>query len=353
MAIENKSKLMLFPKVGKFIIIFFAFALIVAGLRAYQLYSYIFMENVKSEKAFIIREGTNFDQIINLLEENDIVLNYKAFKWVSKKKNYANLIKPGRYLLKKGMNTNQMVNMLRAGEQAPLNVTFNNIRFKEELAGKISHYIQADSLSLLMLFDDYAKIESYGFTPETYKAMFIPNTYRFYWTTTANQFADRMKQEYDRFWNSVRKEKAEKLGLTPVQVATLASIVQEETAKTDEMERIAGVYMNRLKRGMLLQADPTVKYAAGDFTLRRILNVHLEIDSPYNTYKYAGLPPAPINFPEVTAIDAVLNFEKHDFLYMVAREDFSGYHNFSRTLAEHNRNAAKYHQALNNMKIWK
>lgn len=353
MAIENKSKLMLFPKVGKFIIIFFAFALIVAGLRAYQLYSYIFMENVKSEKAFIIREGTNFDQIINLLEENDIVLNYKAFKWVSKKKNYANLIKPGRYLLKKGMNTNQMVNMLRAGEQAPLNVTFNNIRFKEELAGKISHYIQADSLSLLMLFDDYAKIESYGFTPETYKAMFIPNTYRFYWTTTANQFADRMKQEYDRFWNSVRKEKAEKLGLTPVQVATLASIVQEETAKTDEMERIAGVYMNRLKRGMLLQADPTVKYAAGDFTLRRVLNVHLEIDSPYNTYKYAGLPPAPINFPEVTAIDAVLNFEKHDFLYMVAREDFSGYHNFSRTLAEHNRNAAKYHQALNNIKIWK
>lgn len=353
MAIENKSKLMLFPKVGKFIIIFFAFALIVAGLRAYQLYSYIFMENVKSEKAFIIREGTNFDQIINLLEENDIVLNYKAFKWVSKKKNYANLIKPGRYLFKKGMNTNQMVNMLRAGEQAPLNVTFNNIRFKEELAGKISHYIQADSLSLLMLFDDYAKIESYGFTPETYKAMFIPNTYRFYWTTTANQFADRMKQEYDRFWNSVRKEKAEKLDLTPVQVATLASIVQEETAKTDEMERIAGVYMNRLKRGMLLQADPTVKYAAGDFTLRRVLNVHLEIDSPYNTYKYAGLPPAPINFPEVTAIDAVLNFEKHDFLYMVAREDFSGYHNFSRTLAEHNRNAAKYHQALNNMKIWK
>ncbi len=353
MAIENKSKLMLFPKVGKFIIIFFAFALIVAGLRAYQLYSYIFMENVKSEKAFIIREGTNFDQIINLLEKNDIVLNYKAFKWVSKKKNYANLIKPGRYLFKKGMNTNQMVNMLRAGEQAPLNVTFNNIRFKEELAEKISHYIQADSLSLLMLFDDYAKIESYGFTPETYKAMFIPNTYRFYWTTTANQFADRMKQEYDRFWNSVRKEKAEKLGLTPVQVATLASIVQEETAKTDEMERIAGVYINRLRRGMLLQADPTVKYAAGDFTLRRVLNVHLEIDSPYNTYKYAGLPPAPINFPEVTAIDAVLNFEKHDFLYMVAREDFSGYHNFSRTLAEHNRNAAKYHQALNNIKIWK
>ncbi len=353
MAIENKSRAMLFPKVGRYIIIFFTIALIVAGLRAYQLYSYIFMENVKHEKAFIIHKGTNFDQLINLLEENDIVLNYKAFKWVSKRKNYANLIKPGRYLFKKGMNTNQMVNMLRAGEQEPLNVTFNNVRFKEELAGKISRYIQADSLSVLMLFADNAKIESYGFTPETYKTMFIPNTYRFFWTTTAGQFADRMKQEYDRFWNSSRKEKAEAINLTLLQVSTLASIVQEETAKADEMERIAGVYMNRLKRGMLLQADPTVKYAVGDFSLRRILNMHLETDSPYNTYKYAGLPPAPINFPETGAIDAVLNFEKHDYLYMVAREDFSGYHNFSRTLAEHNRNAAKYHQALNSRKIWK
>lgn len=344
---------MLFPKVGKFIILFFAFALIVAGLRAYQLYTYIFMENVKTEKPFIIEEGSDYDRVINTLQKNDIILNYKAFHWVSKKKNYAALIKPGRYLLKKGMNTNQMVNMLRVGEQEPLNLTFNNVRFKEDLAGKVSRYIQADSLSILMLFSNQAKIEAYGFTPETFKTMFIPNTYRFLWTTNAAQFADRMKQEYDRFWNSSRKEKAETLNLSPLQVMTLASIVQEETAKADEMERIAGVYMNRLKRGMLLQADPTVKYAAGDFSLRRILNVHLEIDSPYNTYKHAGLPPAPINFPEISAIDAVLNFEKHDFIYMVAREDFSGYHNFSRTLSEHNRNAARYHQALNSRKIWK
>lgn len=343
---------MLFPRVGKFIVVFFAIALIVAGLRGYQLYMYIFNENVKTEKAFIIPEGATFSQVTDTLEKNDILLNYKAFRWVSKKKSYPALIKPGRYLFKKGMNTNQIVNMLRAGEQEPLDVTFNNARFKEDLAGKVSRYLQADSLSILRLFNDKKKIEEYGFTPETFKAMFIPNTYEFYWTTSAEEFADRMKREYDRFWNETRRQKAEAIGLTPVEVTTLASIVQEETVKADELKRVAGLYINRLKRGMLLQADPTVKFAVGDFSLRRILNGHLEIDSPYNTYKYAGLPPGPINFPEALAIDAVLNYEKHDYLYMVARADFSGYHHFSKTLAEHNRHAAKYRAALNERKIW-
>ena len=343
---------MLFPRVGKFIVVFFAIALIVAGLRGYQLYMYIFNENVKTEKAFIIPEGATFSQVTDTLEKNDILLNYKAFRWVSKKKSYPALIKPGRYLFKKGMNTNQIVNMLRAGEQEPLDVTFNNARFKEDLAGKVSRYLQADSLSILRLFNDKKKIEEYGFTPETFKAMFIPNTYEFYWTTSAEEFADRMKREYDRFWNETRRQKAEAIGLTPVEVTTLASIVQEETVKADELKRVAGLYINRLKRGMLLQADPTVKFAVGDFSLRRILNGHLEIDSPYNTYKYAGLPPGPINFPEALAIDAVLNYEKHDYLYMVARADFSGCHHFSKTLAEHNRHAAKYRAALNERKIW-
>jgi UPF0755 protein len=352
MIIDKKSRLMLFPRVGKFIVVFFAIALIVAGLRGYQLYMYIFNENVKTEKAFIIPEGATFSQVTDTLEKNDILLNYKAFRWVSKKKSYPALIKPGRYLFKKGMNTNQIVNMLRAGEQEPLDVTFNNARFKEDLAGKVSRYLQADSLSILRLFNDKKKIEEYGFTPETFKAMFIPNTYEFYWTTSAEEFADRMKREYDRFWNETRRQKAEAIGLTPVEVTTLASIVQEETVKADELKRVAGLYINRLKRGMLLQADPTVKFAVGDFSLRRILNGHLEIDSPYNTYKYAGLPPGPINFPEASAIDAVLNYEKHDYLYMVARADFSGYHHFSKTLAEHNRHAARYRAALNERKIW-
>jgi len=251
------------------------------------------------------------------------------------------------------MNTNQIVNKLRAGEQEPLDVTFNYARFKEDLAGKVSRYIQADSLSILQLFDDKKKIEEFGFTPETFKSMFIPNTYEFYWTTSADEFAARMKREYDRFWNETRRQKAKAIGLTPVEVTTLASIVQEETVKSDELNRVAGLYINRLKRGMLLQADPTVKFAVGDFSLRRVLNVHLEIDSPYNTYRNAGLPPGPINFPEVSAIEAVLDYEEHNFLYMVAREDFSGYHNFSRTLAEHNRHAARYRAALNERRIWK
>lgn len=353
MTIDKKSKLMLFPRVGKFIIVFFAIAFIIAGLRGYQLYMYIFNENVKTEKAFIIPEGATFSQVLDTLETNDILLNYKAFRWVSKKKSYPDLIKSGRYFFRKGMNTNQIVNRLRAGEQEPLDVTFNNARFNEDLAGKVSRYIQADSISILQLFSDKKKIEEYGFTPETFRAMFIPNTYEFYWTTSADEFADRMKREYDRFWNETRRQKAEATGLTPVEVITLASIVQEETVKADELKRVAGLYVNRLKRGMLLQADPTVKFAVGDFSLRRILNVHLETDSPYNTYRNAGLPPGPIIFPEVSAIDAVLDYEKHNFLYMVAREDFSGYHNFSRTLAEHNRHAAKYRAALNDRKIWK
>ncbi|SHF83528.1 UPF0755 protein [Mariniphaga anaerophila] len=353
MTIEKKSRLMLFPRVGKIIIIFFAIAFIVTGLIGYQRYMYIFKENVKTEKAFIIPEDATFNQVLDSLKTNDILLDYKAFMWVSKKKKYPEMIKPGRYQFNKGMNTNQVVNKLRSGEQTPLNVTFNNARFKQDLAGKVSRYIEADSLSILQLFDDEKKIEEFGFTHETFKAMFIPNTYEFYWTTSADQFAHRMKREYDKFWNESRLKKAEDIGLSPVEVITLASIVQEETVKNDELPRVAGLYINRLKRGMLLQADPTVKFAVGDFSLRRILNAHLEIDSPYNTYKNPGLPPAPINFPEVSAIDAVLNFEKNDFLYMVAREDFSGYHNFSKTLSQHNRYAARYRQALNQKKIWK
>lgn len=353
MAIDQKSRLMLFPKVGKFIIIFFAIAFIIAGIRAYQLYRYVFEENVKKEYVLIIPENATYEQITDSLKVNDVLINFKAFKWVSKKKNYPNAVKPGRYLFQKGMNTNQIVNMLRGGLQKPVEVTFNNIHFRTELAGRVSKYIEADSLSIINLFSDTNKIEEYGFTPETFKAMFIPNTYEFYWTTTADEFADRMHTEYERFWNKDRREKAAEIDLTPVEVTTLASIVQSETAKKDELPRIAGLYINRLKRGQLLQADPTVKFAVGDFKLKRILKKHLETESPYNTYKYAGLPPGPIDFPEISSIDAVLNYEKNNYIYMCARPDFSGYHNFSATLAEHNRNAMAYREALDENKIYK
>jgi UPF0755 protein len=351
MSIDEKNKRMLFPKIGKFIIIFVAVAFIVAGIRAYQLYQYIFRENVKTDFVLFIPNNASYNQVTDSLTLNDALISLKAFHWVSTKKEYPKSVKTGRYLLKKGMNTNQIINMLKGGMQTPLNVTFNNVRTKEELAGKVSKYLIADSLSILNLFSDENQIQKFGFTMETYRTMFIPNTYQFYWTTSAEEFAKRMKTEFNRFWNNERRKKAEQINLTPAEVTVLASIVQSETAKKEELARISGLYINRLNRGQLLQADPTVKYAVGDFTLKRILNVHLEIDSPYNTYKYAGLPPGPINFPETSAIDAVLNHERHNYIYMCAKEDFSGYHNFAVTLTEHNRNAAKYRAALNRNNI--
>ncbi|HSO85639.1 MAG TPA: endolytic transglycosylase MltG [Draconibacterium sp.] len=351
MSIDKKSKLMLFPGIGKFIIIFVAIAFIVAGIRAYQLYQYIFRENVKTDFVLYIPNNVTFNQVIDSLTINDALISLKAFHWVSKKKEYPKSVKTGRYHLKKGMNTNQIVNMLKGGLQTPLNVTFNNVRTKEELSGKVSKYLITDSLSILNLFSNESLIQKYGFTTETFRTMFIPDTYEFYWTTSAEEFADRMKSEYDNFWDSERRKKAEEINLSLPEVTTLASIVQAETAKNEEQKRIAGLYMNRLRLGQPLQADPTVKYAVGDFSLKRILNVHLEIDSPYNTYKFAGLPPGPINFPETTAIDAVLNYEKHNYLYMCAREDFSGYHNFAATFDQHSRNAAKYRAALDRNNI--
>lgn len=351
MVIDKKSKLMLFPRFGKFIIIFVAIAFIIVGIRGYQLYQYVFRENIKTDFVLYIPNNASYEQVTDSLIRNDALLSLKAFRWVSKKKEYPKSVKLGRYLLKKGMNTNQIVNMLKGGMQTPLNVTFNNVRSKEDVAGKVSKYLQTDSLSILKLFSDENRIQKFGFTSETYSAMFIPNTYECYWTISAEGFADRMKMEYDRFWNKERKTKAEEIKLTPVEVTILASIVQSETAKNEELKRIAGLYINRLNRGIFLQADPTVKYAVGDYSLKRILNVHLEIDSPYNTYKHLGLPPGPINFPETSAIDAVLNYEQHKYIYMCAKEDFSGYHNFAVTLSEHNRNAARYRAALNRNKI--
>ena len=343
---------MTFPRVGRFIIIFFAVAFIIVGARAYQLYHYIFDANVQSDYTLLIREKMSFEDLYSKLESEKILSNYKAFKWVAKKKEFTKSVKPGRYELKAGMNTNELINKLRSGNQDPVDVTFNNVRFKEELAGKVCKYIEADSVALLNLFSNTEEIANRGFTVENYRAMFIPNTYEMYWTTTAESFAERMYQEYIGFWNEDRKAKAEKMGLTPIEVSVLASIVESETAKSEELKTVAGLYVNRLHKGIPLQADPTIKYAVGDFSIRRVLNKHLEIDSPYNTYKFAGLPPGPICFSSITSIDAVLNYEKSDYLYMCAREDFSGYHNFAATLAEHNRNAAKYRAALDQNKIF-
>lgn len=353
MELKNKNNIMLFPKLNKAIIVFFAIAFVVAGLRGYQLFQYIFSENVKSDGGITIPRKATFKQVFDTLKAKDILINEKAFKWVAKRKDYPKFIKPGKYVFYEGMNTNQMVNMLKAGNQQAVSVTFNNLRFMEDLAGKVASYIEPDSTTLLSYLTDENVIKEMGFDKHSFHAMFVPNTYEFYWTTTPKQFTDRMKAEYDRFWTADRKKKAEDLGLTPIEISTIASIVQEETIKKEEKPRVAGLYINRIKKGMLLQADPAIKFAIGDFSIKRILNKHLEIDSPYNTYKNAGLPPGPINFPEISSIEAVLNAEKHSYLYMCASDQFDGTHNFAKTLREHNSNARKYHRALNKNKIWR
>jgi UPF0755 protein len=352
MDLVQKNELMLFPRLNKWFFILFVFAVAGGGFRGYQLYYYIFEPNINVPGSIIIPLHATYEQVKDSLKKHEIIMNYKAFDWVAKRKKYAQSIKPGKYLLDKGLNTNEILNMLRSGNQEPVLVTFNNLRFINELAGAIAKYIQPDSVTLLAKFTDPAVFEKYGFNENTFHCMFIPNTYEFYWTTTPDQFLERMSMEYKHFWNDDRRGKAVALGLTPEEVMTVASIVQEESNKKVERPIIAGLYLNRIKRGMPLQADPTVKFALGNFRIKRVLNSHLAVDSPYNTYKYPGLPPGPINFPEISCIDAVLNATKTPYLYMCARQDFSGYHNFAKTLSAHNENARKYREALNAQEIF-
>ncbi|MFI3265005.1 MAG: endolytic transglycosylase MltG [Rikenellaceae bacterium] len=274
-----------------------------------------------------------------------------AFKIYAKYLKLNSSIKAGRYRFEPGMSVVRIVRMLKLGEQQAVNVTFNNIRTLPDLAGRISSQLNVDSLELINYLDREDVAEKYGFNSQTLLSMFIPNTYQFYWNTTPERFVDRIYSEYNKFWNEDRKAKAEALNLSRLEIMTLASIIYEETKQTSEMARVAGVYANRLRIGMPLQADPTVKYAVGDFTLKRVLNKHLEYDSPYNTYKYRGLPPSPISMPSIAAIDAALSPEKHSYIYFCARPTFDGYHNFAKTLSEHNANARAYINELNRLKI--
>jgi len=353
MVIESRNRPILFPTTGKKFIFLILGLAIVAGLLAYRYFNFVFEANVIQTGRLYLPENADFGQVEDSLRAGNFLKKYNAFRWVSKKKEYRDRIKPGCYLLKEGMNTNQLVNMLRGGMQEPVKVTFNNVRFPEQFAAKIGSQLAIDSTYFAQIYFTPEIYEKYGFTKENFSAMFIPNTYEFYWTTSPARFFERMNAEYKRFWNGERIEKANAIGLTPVEVSVLASIVQEETIKEEEKPRVAGVYINRLKRGYPLQADPTVKFAVGDFSITRVLNGHLEMDSPYNTYKYKGLPPGPINFPSIQSIDAVLNYEKHKFLYFCAKNDFSGYHVFARSLREHNKNADRYRKALNQRKIYK
>ncbi len=299
-----------------------------------------------------IDERKDFEDIVHQLKEKANLPSEKIFSILAKRMNYLSNIKTGCYAVKNGMTMMQLIRILRAGMQTPVNVTFNNIRTKADLASRLSQQLMADSISLISALNDPGKVEELGFDTSTVVCMFIPNTYEVYWDISIDKLLSRMKREYDAFWNDERKAKAQKIGLTPIEVSILASIVEEEATYPDEYPVIAGLYLNRLHRGMKLEADPTVKFAVGDFSLRRILFKHLEVDSPYNTYKYAGLPPGPIRIPSIEAIDAVLSPQQHGYLFMCAKEDLSGRHNFAATHTEHVRNAVRYQRALNERKIY-
>lgn len=325
-------------------------ALALAGVGYY----YILSPNttVKDDGIVFILPGDSFETVMISLQSKGYIKNEHTFRRVAALKDYPGAVKPGRYRIKDGWNNNQLVNTLRSGNQAPVNFTFNNIRTMKDFAGSVGRQLNIDSVEFLRLVNDPDFVKQQGFTAETFIGMFIPNTYQIFWNTTADGFISRMNKEYSKFWNEKRMAKARKAGLSPMDVTIIASIVEEETNQAQEYPIIAGVYINRLKKGWKLEACPTLKFALGDFTLKRILDRHMETESPYNTYKYAGLPPGPVRMPSIQVIDAVLDYQHHDYMFFCAKSDFSGTHYFSRTLRQHNQHAAEYHRALNKMKIY-
>ncbi len=298
-------------------------------------------------KVLYIRTGAGLDEVIDSLEAIGAIEHAAGFRWLSERKNYTARVRPGRYRIEKGMSLNALVNRLRSGEQEPVRVTFANIAYVHELAGKLGRVLEPDSLDFLQAFMDPDLQREVGLNTETIISLFIPDTYEFWWTTTPEQFVKRMRRERDAFWNMERVRKANEHGLTPTEVATLASIVQSETVQMGDAPRIAGVYLNRLRIGMPLQADPTLKFALGLRDIQRVLNADKEVDSDYNTYKHTGLPPGPITMPEPRFIDAVLDAPRHEFLYFCARADLSGYSDFSKTYEQHLVHAKRYQKALN------
>ncbi|GIV37404.1 MAG: aminodeoxychorismate lyase [Cyclobacteriaceae bacterium] len=300
----------------------------------------------KEPREILIPDTANFRTVQRILHEGGYVQDLVSFSFLARLIKYDRQVKPGRYVLQTNMSNLQAIRYLRLGHQEPVMITFNNVRLISDLARKITRNLALTPEAFEAALVQFTMSNTYGFTKDNVLTMFIPNSYEVYYNISADDLIERMYREYRIFWNEERTRKAEALELTPVQVSILASIVQAETVKREEAPVIAGLYLNRLKKDMPLQADPTLVFASGDFSIKRVLNQHKEIDSPYNTYKYKGLPPGPINMPEIYFIDAVLNYKPSNYLYMCAREDFSGYHNFATTLTEHNRNAARYQQAL-------
>lgn len=332
----------------KGLVVFIALSmLLITG--TFYVYQILYTPNVLVEmesRILIIPNDATFEKVQRDLHDGNYVQDLMSFSFLARLLDYDKEIKPGRYLLSPGMSNLEAIRFLQRGIQEPVSITFNNVRLRSELGEKITRNIAITAAEFDSALNLFIETNPYGFNRENVLCMFIPNTYEVYYTITAEGLIERMHTEYETFWNETRRRKADSVGLTPVEVSILASIVQAETIKRDEAPIVAGLYINRLRRDIALQADPTLVFASGDFTLKRVLDVHKEIVSPYNTYMHRGLPPGPINMPEIAYIDAVLNYTPSNYLYMCAREDFSGYHNFAATLSQHMVNARRYQQAL-------
>lgn len=331
--------------------------LVVAAYFAFFVYEAMFKANTAfyNEEAYIyVPTNASYEDVREQLEP--LLIDIDKFDALATQKKYTTNLKAGKYIIKKGMSNNDIINSIRIGNQ-PIKLSFNNQESLEKLAGRVSQQIEADSLSLLQAMTNPEFLKASGFSAKTALGMYIPNSYEVFWNTSGEEFRDRMLKEYNRFWNADRNAKAKTIGLSRDEVMALASIVYEESKQSSEQPRIAGVYMNRIRIGMPLQADPTLKFAAyklpkyKNTVIKRVLNIHKEIESPYNTYKYAGLPPGLIAMPDISAIDAVLNFEKHSYLYFAANAKKPGFHKFAKTLAQHNVNAREYQNYLSSQGI--
>jgi UPF0755 protein len=337
---------------------FFLIFLILTGILTLCLsYKVLFADNIlertdEKNHLLYIKTGSSFEDVLDQLQQGQVLKNTETFKLVAGKTGYAQRVKPGRYSIPASSGNLRLIRKLLSGAQDPVRITFNNIQNKEQLAEKIAEKLETDKNELLRAFNNDRFLDSLNLTEDNFPTIFLANTYEFYWNTSARQFIERMLKEYKKFWTSERVAKAESLSLSPTEVIILASIVQKESNHYDEYSRIAGVYVNRLQRGMALQADPTVMFALKKLGIvRRVYRGDLKVNSPYNTYMHTGLPPGPICLPELKSIDETLDAEEHNYMYFCAKEDFSGYHAFAETWEQHKENAARYQRALNKRNI--
>lgn len=333
---------------SKKLIFFLVFSVLMISF-AFYAYQICYTPNIlveKSERPLVIPKGATFKDVQSLLNEGKYIDDIVSFSFLAKLMGYDDHVKPGRYLIPSNQTNLQAIRILRAGIQEPVKITFNNVRLPSDLSEKITRNLNMKPSEFQSALIRFAMNNSYGFNKDNILCMFIPNTYEVYYNVTPEDLIGRLHSEYEKFWTEERRQKAAAAGLTPIEVSILASIVQAESVREEEAPIIAGLYINRLKKDIPLQADPTLVFAVGDFTLKRILNEHKEIDSPYNTYRYRGLPPGPVNMPGIFAIEAVLDYTKSDYLYMCAKEDFSGSHNFTASYRQHMNNAIRYQRAL-------